>query len=571
MGSGGIEIKIDNILSSILFSLTKIESLRRYFYSNKFKGEICKTLSDHIKNNSKDKIRINTKLIQKKIKEENIDKDLVDAEWIFKYLLEEINKELKNEKKSNEFIKRIFYGSYEPIPIDGSVKKEEKEIKYMSKPLIFSFDLSRLNLDKFRLDKENNLFLICLNKIITEKFEEIFQKDYPEFIRNNNNYDIQMPEICIITFSNIKEFIQFYLSQEINGIPYELIYYMNYGKDDEGKINFFQENSFWYEYKTENNSIRDIDYIKNVKFINPKILFYQKRNNLIENFFNNKSLISEEQNRIYSLMNGHVIPENEYENYYLINQDILNEITTILNDLKLSKESIYTKARDIPRTKNLLKIEEEINKDTNLKFPKNFVMLKEDVYKKFLENADVNYMYKKGYSGDYEYEFKEDLTKKIYKVKFGENLAFIKMEENNYFMEKEPNEEERIFVCSYNKNKNIFEVEIIMKYFKKGGFDEDLEKNISNRGGMEYFYRIKELNIQKPGFQDMNKNNEKPDKFVNIINMDANLDMNRYEMLGSLNNFESFKNINNQDINISSDVRENPLWKVYDEYKSKKN
>jgi len=118
MGSGGIEIKIDNILSSLLFSLTKIESLRRYFYSNKFKGEICKTLSDHIKNNSKDKIRINTELIQKKIKEENIDKDLVDAEWIFKYLLEEINKELKNEKKSNEFIKRIFYGSYEPIPID---------------------------------------------------------------------------------------------------------------------------------------------------------------------------------------------------------------------------------------------------------------------------------------------------------------------------------------------------------------------------------------------------------------------------------------------------------------------
>jgi hypothetical protein len=270
-------------------------------------------------------------------------------------------------------------------------------------------------------------------------------------------------------------------------------------------------------------------------------------------------------------MNEHVIPENEYENYYLINQDILNEITIILNNPKLSKESIYTKARDIPITKNLLLIGEEINKDTNLKFPKNFVMLKEEVYKKFLENADVNYMHKKSYSEDYEYEFKRDLVEKIYNVKFGENLAFIKMEENNNFMEKEPNEQERIFVCSYNKNKNIFEVEIIMKYFKKGGFDEDLEKYISNRGGMEYFYRIKELNIQKPGFQDMNKNNEKPDKFVNIINMDVNLDMNRYEMLGSLNNFESFKNINNQDMNISSDVRENPLWKVYDEFNSKKN
>ena len=82
----------------------------------------------------------------------------------------------------------------------------------------------------------------------------------------------------------------------------------------------------------------------------------------------------------------------------MINQDILNEITTILNDQKLSKESIYTKARDIPRTKNLLKIGEEIDNDTNLKFPKNFVMLKEEVYKKFLENADVNYMHEKTYS-----------------------------------------------------------------------------------------------------------------------------------------------------------------------------
>jgi hypothetical protein len=270
-------------------------------------------------------------------------------------------------------------------------------------------------------------------------------------------------------------------------------------------------------------------------------------------------------------MNKHIIPECEYENYYLINQDYLNEITTILKDPKLSRESIYTKARLIPKKQNLLKIAKGINKDTNLKFPKNFVMLKEDVFKKFLENSDINYMYEKGYSADYEFEFKKELTEKIYKVKFGENLAFIKMEENNFFMEKEPNEQERIFVCSYDKNKEIFEVEIIMKYFKKGGFDEDLEKYISNRGGMEYFYRIKELNIQKPGFQDMNKNNEKTDKFVNIINMDTNLDMNRYEMLGSLNNFESFKNINNQDMNISSDVRENPLWKVYDEYKSKKN
>ena len=560
MGAGGFQKKIDNILTSLLFSLTKIEPLRRYFYSNNFKGEICKALSYHIKNNCNDKIRINMELIQKKIREEDIDKDLIDAEWLFKYLLEEINKELKKENKSNEFLKELFYGSYEIIPRDVS----EKEKKYMPKPLIFSIDLTLLDLAQFRLDPEKNSDLICLNKIIKAKFEDTLGKYYPEFLRNNN---IQMPEICIITLSNVKDTIQFYLSQEINIIPYELIYYMNYGEDNEGKINFFKENSFWYEYLTENNSIQDINDIKNIKDINPKILFYQKRNNLIESFFSNKSLIMEEQNRIFSLMNEHIIPENEYENYYLINQNTLNEILTVLNNPKLTKENIYKKASFIPKQKNLLSIGEETNKDTNLIFPKNFVMLKEDVYKKFLENSDIDFIYKKKYSNDYEFKFQKDLIEKKYKVKLGENLAFIKMEENNCFMEKEKKEQERIFVCSYNKNKEIFEVEIIMQYFRKGGFDEDLEKYISNRGGMEYFYRIKELDIKKPGFQEMNRNNEKIDKFVNIINDEKNMDMNRYEMLGSLNDFDSFKNIN---MNISSDVYQNPINIVAEEFHMKK-
>ena len=561
MGAGGFQKKIDNILTSLLFSLTKIEPLRRYFYSNNFKGEICKALSYHIKNNCNDKIRINMELIQKKIREEDIDKDLIDAEWLFKYLLEEINKELKKENKSNEFLKELFYGSYEIIPRDVSEKKEKK---YMPKPLIFSIDLTLLDMDKFRLDPKKNSEVICLNKIIKAKFEESLRKYYPEFLENNN---IQMPEICIITLSNVKDTIQFYLSQEINIIPYELIYYMNYGEDNEGKINFFKENSFWYEYLNENNFIQDINDIKNIKDINPKILFYQKRNNLIEHFFSNKSLIMEEQNRIISLMNEHIIPENEYEKYYLVNPNKLNEILTALNDPKLSKENIYKKVRFIPKEENLLSIGEETNKDTNLMFPKNFVMLKEDVYKKFLENSDIDFIYEKKDSNDYKFKFKADLIEKKYKVKFGENLAFIKMEENNCFMEKEKKEQERIFVCSYNKNKEIFEVEIIMQYFRKGGFDEDLEKYISNRGGMEYFYRIKELDIKKPGFQEMNRNNEKIDKFVNIINVEKNMDMNRYEMLGSLNDFDSFKNIN---MNISSDVYQNPINIVAEEFNMKK-
>ena len=47
-----------------------------------------------------------------------------------------------------------------------------------------------------------------------------------------------------------------------------------------------------------------------------------------------------------------------------------------------------------------------------------------------------------------------------------------------------------------NKNDNTIEVECILQYFKPC-FNEEIEKYISNRGGIEYFFSKKQLNTNE--------------------------------------------------------------------------
>ena len=80
----------------------------------------------------------------------------------------------------------------------------------------------------------------------------------------------------------------------------------------------------------------------------------------------------------------------------------------------------------------------------------------------------------------------------------------------------------------------MFEVEIVLNYFKKGGFDLDLEKYISNRGGMEYFYRLKKINVEGRGLQDINENGEKIGEIAIIRDVNSHMNITKYEMLEPL-------------------------------------
>ena len=228
-----LEKKIKNILSSILFSLTKIAPLRRYFYSNNFKGELCSTLSNIVKGNSFNN-QINDYINKSKEKIKNEDKDKINSKLIINYLIEEINKELENEGKNDTILKDLFYGSYELISNEGI-----KELKYTKKPLIISIDLSKLNLKRYKIEKKDEGKMIDVDKILKDKFKEIISEDNPEFTQKDIK-NIQMPEICIMTFLEINSnILLFYVSQKIKGIPYELIYFLEEKGDEDKKKKLF--------------------------------------------------------------------------------------------------------------------------------------------------------------------------------------------------------------------------------------------------------------------------------------------------------------------------------------------
>ena len=149
-------------------------------------------------------------------------------------------------------------------------------------------------------------------------------------------------------------------------------------------------------------------------------------------------------------------------------------------------------------------------------------MIEEKIFKEFLENCGINP------------EAFDDIEKKIYQIKLGENHAFIKMDKDNVFFKKGKNEQEKILVCRYDEKNQIFEVEIVMRYIKKGGFDLDLEKYISNRGGMEYFYRLKKIDIEKHDLQEIRENGEKVGDLTIMIDVKSHINNLKYEMLKEL-------------------------------------
>ena len=586
---GIIEGEIKKVLSSLILSLSQIDSFRQIFYSKNLKGELCQIFSDLINKNSFDKIDQYVDKIKEKFQQnekEEIGESNI-AEKIIKFLYKELKDELINQGEDDKFINELFNGKFELI----SSNNNWKEINEF--PLIFTFDLPQLNVEKHKIRCEDKKIYLCVDRIIKSQINKSILKDFPGYDKFEA---YNMPEIFFIYNINIKDnLLKYYRTIEINEIPFEIIYFM---LDIDNKIEkYFTVNNIWYKLSSKDNKIKNI---KNIKGIlgTPKLIIYKKRNEYIQNFLNKKDIFTKENNLILDEMNLHIIPEHKYGNYYLLNKSVISEFIKALNDTKELKETIYKKAQKIIKDNNLLEVETE-KKENKLNHPKNFVIMSENSYVKFLEESNEDYSVSKQtvISNNSQYDFIDDINKKIYKIKFGENLAFIKIESEN---------QEIIYICEYNKNEGIFDIIIYINYSQKGLFDNDVEKYISNRGGLEYFYIKKKLNLEK-NKQQIIKDDEGNDIgiLINIVDMSKHLNLYKYEQIkpknnylennfidgfpidnknhvniiginnksnnnSNVNNNQSQKNNqNNQYTNISeeSSIYENPIAKVAREFK----
>ena len=517
---GIIEGEIKKVLSSLILSLSQIDSFRQIFYSKNLKGELCQIFSDLINKNSFDKIDQYVDKIKEKFQqnEKEIGESKI-AEKIIKFLYKELKDELINQGEDDKFINELFNGKFELI----SSNNNWKEINEF--PLIFTFDLPQLNVEKHKIRCEDKKIYLCVDRIIKSQINKSILKDFPGYDKFEA---YNMPEIFFIYNINIKDnLLKYYRTIEINEIPFEIIYFM---LDIDNKIEkYFTVNNIWYKLSSKDNKIKNI---KNIKDIlgTPKLIIYKKRNEYIQNFLNKKDIFTKENNLILDEMNLHIIPEHKYGNYYLLNKSVISEFIKALNDTKELKETIYKKAQKIIKDNNLLEVETE-KKENKLNHPKNFVIMSENSYVKFLEESNEDYSVSKQtvISNNSQYYFIDDINKKIYKIKFGENLAFIKIESEN---------QEIIYICEYNKNEGIFDIIIYINYSQKGLFDNDVEKYISNRGGLEYFYIKKKLNLEK-NKQQIIKDDEGNDIgiLINIVDMSKHLNLYKYEQIKPKNNY----------------------------------
>ena len=578
---GIIEGEIKKILSSLLYFFSQFDSFRKIFYSKNLKGEFCQIFTDLINNNSLDKIDKYVEKIKEKFEknEKDIDESNI-AEKIINFLFKELKYELIiQDGQDDKLINEIFYGKFELF----STQSKNKEIKEI--PLIFNFDLPKLNIEEHKIFYEDNKIYLCLDRIIKSQINKLILKDFPLYDKFEA---FNMPEIFFIYNRNIKDnSLKYYRTIEINEIPYELIYFI---LETDNKIEKYSKvNNIWYKYSSTDNKIINIKNIKSI-FGTPKLIIYQKRNEYIQNFLNKKEIFTKENNLILDLMNKHIIPEHKYEKYYLINKGIISELIKILNDTKVSKEIIYKTAQNIIKNKNLLEVERE-QKENKLNHPKNFVIMREDFYVKFMEESNEDFSLSKQsvISNNSQYYFTDDLNKKIYRIKFGENLAFIKIGNDR---------KENIYICEFNKDKGIFDIIIFMTYLNEGLFDIDVEKYISNRGGLEYFYIKKKLNFEKNTRQIIKDGQGNSiGLLINIVDMSKHLNLYKYEQIkpaekyqennlcdgipidnknqfnvseiirnsnngSNINNNQTQQNIRNSNISNESSKYENPIFKL---------
>ena len=563
--------RISNQISSVLLSFSKIKELEKALNSNN-KGNLSGFLDSFIKDHND----LDSKIEEfKQILPRNFNYNIDN---LIKYIIEtlhsefnkknnntnwldEFNKKDKNpsyeeflkcyKENNDSIIQQLFFGIKEKISKCCECEECDKNYEITKLEKIVELQENKFNVDIRDLFKRlKNL------KMPEVKCQKCNNKPIPHIINTNI---INLPEILIIYLikRNDNCIVDYYLQCEFMKEPYNLICFIsnkneNNQPDEQSNV-FYQENGNWFVYKIKENRsipIRDIFKIRG----NPLIVFYQKDKTLFNKYYNHISLLLNDQKNILELASEHIIPEIDYENYYLLNKDWFNKIIKIYEP-----ENIYSNDKDIINsikkvtnvTKAKIKISEfnerikiigdenkfkivdgsvsletNSNSENKLNYPTNFVLIKENILNDLLKELKISNISHKKY---------------LYPVKFGENLIFIK---NN-----KPESGETIYVCFLNEN--VLQVGIILIYKEKKYFNKEIRKFISNKGGLEYYYQERKLkvNINNIPQKIIDREDDNIGFLINIINLEDFI--------------EAYKFNTNKIEDIMSNKKDKNIYKMY--------
>ena len=576
--SGDNNIIISNKISSVLISFTKITELSKVLIS-KNNGKLSNFFASFIKDHK----NLDAKVEEfKKLLDNRFEYKIYN---LIKYILETLHKELNTNKnnpnwlddfnkkdnnpleeeflkayKKNEdsIIKQLFFGVKEIISKCSTCETCDKIYGIMNLEKLFELSENQNKIDIREFVKR--LRNLRMEEQNCQKCEEKTQH-----IINTNI--IELPEILIIYIDKrYNDFIfDYYLQCQLFNDKYNLISFISnkneYNQIEEEKNNvFYRDNGNWYVYKTNENKkvlVKDILKING----NPIVVFYQKDKTVFNKFYNNISLLLNDKENTMELSNEHIIPEINYEKYYLLNKDWFNKLIKIYEPENIYSKNEYTidsfeKVTNVKNTtikifefNERIKIFEnehffkvhygtyENESNTKRNYPKNFVLIKENILNEILKELNVS-----------TYKYKNFL----YSVKFGENYIFIKN-----------NKEERgetIYVCILDKKE--FKVGIILTYTTKGYFDKEIKKYISNRGGLEYYYQERKLKVNYKKSQEIfDRETDKIGYLINIISLNDYISPYKFnnndevfingvgKNVFQMSIFENLNNLNNSILN----------------------
>ena len=552
MGTSSVGKRVPNseYIPGLLISFTKIKEFCEYFKYQKSKDKIISTIFNSlIENNFLDGFVVEfNKILSKKF--QNI-KDL-NINQIIEFILNELheeNNELKNNNSFdiqpqsvdntneletyNNFLK--YYESNKSIITDLFFREDESiSICSKCKNKFYFFLLEKMilfDMSKYYNIKKDNLNLLDL---INKKQEKIEKSAHCEKCKINTNIlNIQnfktLPEIFIISFDNINynRKIEYYLNMNYGNEEYVLIgIIINKNEKNEDVLNYnvFYKDKLsinkWLIYDTSNKDIREVKDIKNI-CQNPLVCYYQKKITHIKIYlnklYNQLSCLYNDLIYLEEKIYEHIFDAKKFEKYYIVNKNWFNKLTKILEEEEVYNNDIsFESFNDIINIHNLdnnnlnniyellqeriRKLSDEkmyqfmpefdINEETNIKYPKNFVLISEKYLNFFLKEFGV------------EIKNKE---KALYDIIYGENNIFIKDINNNNVY----------FVCS--NLLFLLNVEKIFIFNEERYFEREINDYIKDKG-LESYYEIRKLDVDSKIQNIIDKDDGNIGQLISIIN-----------------------------------------------------
>ena len=529
-GVGSIEIKEDKI-SSLFISLSKLTTLSSNFTSD-HNGKISYILLSLIKN---DKILLPRVNELKKIYSEDSKKGINNVHALLKYIFETVHKEFafsntdlnhvyssrdkvyKILKEENEsIIQNYFFGIKKNLLTcrDCSTQSENYQIFVLK--------------EKIRLPKDDiETNISDLIKDFTEMEEKkLFCGKCKKNVKHTIKYEIiDLPEIFVMVFENLHNTIVNVLkSITIRNQIYKLVGFINNkdenNKETESSNSFYLEKGQWFIYRINDNKKIEIRNIKDITG-NPSVVFYQRDKTIFNNFYKVLRSLFKDKENILVLANEHIVPGIKFEKYYLLNKDWYNKLLKLYeNDSRYNdRDYIVDSMEKVSNIKklsfeaetekylNFIERQKEIGEENSFKvtfndYPKNFVIIKENILNELLRTIKIS---------------NEKFQKHLFEVLLGENNLFI----------KDNTRKENIYACYLNENN--FYVYAILEYYENDYFLDEVKKYISNRGGLEYYYHVRNIKLSKKEQYIFDKENKKVGNLRNIGEIDNIMNMYKYD------------------------------------------